>query len=145
MTSQKRFWVRFHQTMRTRIARMKAVVVRRWLIVAFITFFPLYFWKQVAEPKSEIVSRVEPDPHWFSEDCEGVRRRFLYYLNINLKIDSQFNRQKMVTARRDFKSSVRRCRYKYAKTKADKLINARLQNAKQADVERFSYINTYYH
>ena len=56
---------------------------------------------------------------------------FLYMLDKYRQSKSDDNRKNMVTARSEYKSLIRRCRYKFDREKTDKFILSKNKNAKQ--------------
>lgn len=70
-------------------------------------------------------------PEWMCEHCHSLRYVFYTHLNQYRRGKTDDLRRSMVTARNDYTSHIRGCRLRYAKTRTDELVKARLENAKQ--------------
>ncbi len=68
---------------------------------------------------------------WFDDNCAEKRHSFYDLLNIYRDNKSDRNRVNMVTARSDYKFTLRKARFEYDKSQTDKLNSARLNNAKE--------------
>ena len=58
------------------------------------------------------------------------RHYFTYFLNKYRALKTDENRRKMVKARSDYKTFIRKCRYNYDKEKTSRFVNAKYKNAK---------------
>ena len=67
----------------------------------------------------------------FNDECQEKKDCFLYMLDKYRQSKSDDNRKNMVTARSEYKSLIRRCRYKFDREKTDKFILSKNKNAKQ--------------
>ncbi len=65
------------------------------------------------------------------ETCENYKRIFLEKLNIYRIDKTDVNRQNMVSARTHFKKAVRALKLEQSKNKTDRLMHARVNNAKE--------------
>ncbi len=68
---------------------------------------------------------------WFDDVCNEKRRMFYNALNKYRDDKSNSNREYMVSARSTYKSVLRCARYNYDRNMTEKLIDARLSNAKE--------------
>lgn len=67
---------------------------------------------------------------WFDEECEILRTRFYTELNKYRENKTILNEINMVSARKSFKKEIRRKRFNYDKSKTEKLITLKHENAK---------------
>ena len=70
------------------------------------------------------------DSPWFSDECHEKRYNFLIWLDKYREIQSDETRINMVKARSEYKSTIRKCKYEYDKSKTQKLVQAKYKNAK---------------
>ena len=70
------------------------------------------------------------DSPWFSDECHEKRYNFLIWLDKYREIQSDETQINMVKARSEYKSTIRKCKYEYDKSKTQKLVQAKYKNAK---------------
>ena len=81
----------------------------------------------VSDNKNYTVSTNNP---WFDEECQTMRAIFYTKLNIFRESKTDENLTNLVSARSSFKTLIRRKRYLYDKSKTEKLISTKYENAK---------------
>ena len=84
--------------------------------------------------KYTVRNNISPDKitynGWFNTDCFEKRSLFYNALNVYRKNKTDENRRKMVSARSQYKSFVRKCKFNHDYSRTKKLSDAKFRNAK---------------
>ena len=67
---------------------------------------------------------------WFDEECEALRERFYRALHNYRECKNNINERNMINTRSKLKKLTRNKRYNYDKSKTEKLISTKCENAK---------------
>ena len=67
---------------------------------------------------------------WIDEECQALRDRFYRELNNYRECKNNISERNMITTRSNFKNLIRKKRYIYDKSKTEKLISTKYDNAK---------------
>ena len=90
------------------------------------------FFKKT-QKSSDLVQNIPngKEKPWYTNECHDKRFTFLYMLDKYRDSNSEQNRKNMAKARSEYKTLLRKCRYKHDKNNTDKLICAKFKNAKE--------------
>ena len=81
------------------------------------------------ESTSLLLANKQQRP-WFDEECQILREPFYRALNNYRECKNNINERNMINARSNFKKIIRKKRYNYDKSKTEKLISTKCENAK---------------
>ena len=76
-----------------------------------------------------MLANKQPRP-WFDEECQTLRERFYRALNNYRECKNNINERNIINARSNFKKIIRKKCYNYDKSKTEKLISTKCENAK---------------
>ncbi len=74
---------------------------------------------------------IHENKPWFDDVCIDKRYNVYRFLNTYRDNKSDINRERVVTARSEYKSAIRKARYRYACLQTEKLNIASVNNAKE--------------
>ena len=94
-------------------------------------FFKKFHSKNMNENKiGESTASSENKNPWYNEECKENKNIFLFMLNKYRSSKTDENRKNMVKARSNYKSVLRKSRFRYDKERTKKFVDAKFKNAK---------------